>query len=169
MAFRCIIFAVAIALPAAWANSAGAPVVACDDLVPQHHVDPQTSPAPYSYVLPQKRTVAPGESFQVTVKGNSKTDTIKGFLVQARTPGDSQSVGTFTSLPGQTTQTLTCGKGQSNALTHTKIEKNVEAITFKYTVPQNAQKGQQFNFLCTVARDGYVFWVRIPSEKFTVG
>uniref|UniRef100_A0A1B0CJK8 Putative serine protease n=1 Tax=Lutzomyia longipalpis TaxID=7200 RepID=A0A1B0CJK8_LUTLO len=114
MAFRCVIIFVAIALPAAWANSAGAPDVACDDLVPQHHVDPQSTPAPYSYVLPKTRTVKPGESIQVTIRGNSKTDTIKGFLIQARAPGSSQSVGTFASLPGTLSQALSCGNAQSN-------------------------------------------------------
>uniref|UniRef100_A0A1L8DPH3 Putative serine protease n=1 Tax=Nyssomyia neivai TaxID=330878 RepID=A0A1L8DPH3_9DIPT len=168
MALRCIIVFVAIALPAAWANSAGAPTVACDDLVPQHHVDPQKTTAPYSYVLPKKRTVAPGESLEVTVRGNSKSDTIKGFLVQARAPGSSQSIGTFASLPGQLTQPLGCGNAQANALTHKKIENNVEQLSFKYTVPQDAQKGQKFNFLSTVALDGGTFWVRIPSDSFTV-
>ncbi|XP_059616866.1 putative defense protein Hdd11 [Phlebotomus argentipes] len=167
MAFRCIIFFVAVALPLAWANSAGAPNDACKDLVPQHHVDPQSSTPPYSYVLPKKRTVSPGESVAVTVRGNSDNDTIKGFLVQARPVGKSQSVGSFAPLPGHPLQGLNCGSAD-NALTHTKIENSVKEVSFKYTVPQNAQKGQKFNFLSTVALNGGVFWVRVPSEVFTV-
>ncbi|GAB0098558.1 putative defense protein Hdd11-like [Sergentomyia squamirostris] len=166
--YRFVIVLVAVvALPGTWANSAGAPDVACKDLVPQHKVDPQSTQAPYSYVLPQKRTVTPGESIQVTVRGNSKTDTIKGFLVQARLNGDTTPIGTFSTLPGQPTQNLNCGT-ETNALTHKTITTNVEEISFKYTVPTNAKKGEKFQFFSTVAIDGYHFWVRIPSDTFTV-
>lgn len=109
MFVRVFIFIACVALPAAWAYSAGAPSVACGDMVPQHGVAPQQSSAPYKLLLSTK-SVRAGNEIQLELKGNGKGDTIKGFMVQARV-GD-QPVGLF-KVEGNNklVQTLNCGNG----------------------------------------------------------
>lgn len=65
------------------ANSIGAPEAACFDQIPQHHVDPQSSTAPYGVHL-SKTQLRSGEKTEVTIHGLKKSDTIKGFMIQAR-------------------------------------------------------------------------------------
>jgi hypothetical protein len=134
MAFRCaILFAVLVAvLPNALGYSAGAPEGACEDMVPQHHTDPQSSPAPYSIQLSKSRIRA-GDAVQVTIRGkyfyspnveignlliffsffqigNSNNDLIKGFLVQARV--GNTPVGKFEIEPNNgLIQKMNCGNG----------------------------------------------------------
>lgn len=91
------------------AYSAGAPRGACEDMTPQHHVDGQTSPVPYQFIL-SKRSIRAGDTIQLTIKGKSASDKIKGLLVQARV-GHSP-VGMF-SVPSNSpyVQTVDCGNG----------------------------------------------------------
>lgn len=108
MAFVHIILSIALLIVPALGNSAGAPKAACVDMIPQHHVAPQASIAPYS-VQTSKSKLQGGESVDITLKGNSPTDTIKGFMVQARV-GD-KPVGQFQISPSnQFAQAVSCDK-----------------------------------------------------------
>lgn len=91
------------------AYSKGAPAGACEDMTPQHHVDPQKSKAPYDFLL-SKSSIKAGDTIQVTIKGKTANDKIKGLLVQARV-GNSP-IGKF-SVPSNSAyvQTVDCGNG----------------------------------------------------------
>lgn len=87
-----------------WANSAGAPLAACEKLTPQHGpVNPQTSPVPYALNVSSK--LRRGQTVNITLRGNGNEDKIKGFLIQARNGG--QALGTFSPLDGNS-QLLDC-------------------------------------------------------------
>lgn len=109
MFVRIFIFVACIAVPAAWAYSSGAPTSACGDMTPQHGVDAQKSAAPYKLLLSTNQVRSNGE-VELELRGNSKGDTIKGFLVQARV--GNQPIGQFKAAPGdKNVQTLNCGNG----------------------------------------------------------
>lgn len=81
-----VVAMVAVQIPAALSFSAGAPNVACVDMVPQHHVASQPLPSPYT-VSASHTSVKSGDSVNVEIKGNTATDTIKGYMLQARIDG----------------------------------------------------------------------------------
>lgn len=106
---RVFIFVACIAVPSAWAYSAGAPPTACDDMTPQHGVDPQKSAAPYKLELSTNRIRSNGE-IELELRGKGKGDLIKGFLVQARV--GNQPIGQFKVAPNnKQVQTISCGNG----------------------------------------------------------
>lgn len=99
-------------IPSAWSYSAGAPEEACGDMIPKHHVAPQSSKAPYKLLLSTKELRSgEDESVNLEIKGNTAGDTIKGFLLQARI-GD-KPVGKFTVKSTKYAQLLDCSGGKS--------------------------------------------------------
>lgn len=106
MAFFQIFLSIALLAIPALGYSTGAPKAACVDMIPQHHVAPQASTAPYN-LQTSKSKLQSGESVDITLKGNSPADTIKGFMVQARV-GD-KPVGKFEISPSnQFAQAVGC-------------------------------------------------------------
>lgn len=106
MAFVHIFVSIALLIVPALGNSTGAPKAACVDMVPQHLVEPQASIAPYS-LQTSKSKLQGGESVDITLKGNSPADTIKGFMVQARV--NNKPVGQFQISPtNQFGQAVSC-------------------------------------------------------------
>lgn len=99
------------AIPSAYSYSSGAPEQACEDMMPQHHVDPQASQPPYKLLLSDTKLRSDGDgSINVKIQGNSAGDTIKGFLIQARI-GD-KPVGKFKLPPkSKYAQLLNCSSG----------------------------------------------------------
>lgn len=98
-----------MAVAATNAYSTGAPEDACFDMVPQHHVDPQSSKAPYRVLL-SKKQLRSGDKVDVTIQGLTKTDTIKGFMIQARV-GDTPVGKWLVEKADAYGQTLSCGNG----------------------------------------------------------
>lgn len=72
-----------------YAYSGGAPEGTCEDMKPQHPVDPQSSELPYKIDISKKK-ISPGDTVDLTI-GTDKA--FKGFLLQVR-KGD-KSVGQF--------------------------------------------------------------------------
>lgn len=106
MAFVHIFLSIALLVVPALGYSTGAPNEACVDMVPQHHIEAQPSAAPYS-IQTTKSKLKGGESVDITLKGNSPSDTIKGFMVQARV--DNKPVGQFIVSPSnQFGQAVSC-------------------------------------------------------------
>lgn len=106
-----VLFAIALVAVPAWGYGAGAPLDVCGDMTPQHHVQPQKSPSPYT-VRVSSTQIRSGEPVTVDIKGNSASDTIKGFFAEARSNG--QIVGTFQVDPQDPhVQTRNCPPGQS--------------------------------------------------------
>lgn len=102
--FVYVLLALAALAAPALGNANGAPNVACKDMIPQHGVSPQSSIAPYKIVVSKSETKS-SESIVVTIKGNTPTDTIKGFLLQGR-DGETP-IGSF--VPEGHSHFLNCG------------------------------------------------------------
>lgn len=76
---------------------------------PQHGVDPQESPVPYSLLL-SANSIRAGNEVELELKGKGKGDLIKGFLVQARV--GNEAIGQFKVSPdNKLVQTISCGNG----------------------------------------------------------
>ncbi|XP_055304926.1 putative defense protein Hdd11 [Sitodiplosis mosellana] len=156
-----VTIALICAIPSAYSYSAGAPSAACEDMVPQHHVDPQRSTPPYKMLLSSK-----GDTVHVKIQGNSAGDTIKGFMIQARKDG--KPIGKF-EVPTEFrkhAQPLTCS-GPADALTHKKIFANgPNKIEADWTPPPGF-KGD-VKFVATVALNGGIFWVQAINEPMSI-
>lgn len=98
-----------MAVVATNAYSAGAPGEACFDMVPQHQVDPQLSRAPYQVHI-SKNQLRSGDKVDVTIHGLKQTDTIKGFMIQARV-GDTPVGKWLVDKNNSYGQQLNCGNG----------------------------------------------------------
>lgn len=102
--FVYVLIALAALAAPALGNANGAPTVACEDMIPQHGVSPQSSLAPYK-IFVSKSDVKSSESITVTIKGNTPADTIKGFLLQGR--AGTTPTGSF--VPEGHSHFLNCG------------------------------------------------------------
>ncbi len=65
----------------------GPPHSACLGLMPRHDVDPQSRVSPYS-VQVNKNKLESGDTIEVTIRGATDDDIIKGFMVQAKADGE---------------------------------------------------------------------------------
>lgn len=102
--FVYVLIALAALAAPSLGNLNGAPNAACVDMIPQHGVSPQSSVAPYK-IFVSKSDVKSSESIVVTIKGNTPTDTIKGFLLQGRV--GTTPTGSF--VPEGHSHLLNCG------------------------------------------------------------
>lgn len=147
----------------ALAYSTGGPTEACGDLTPQHGVDAQKSPVPYTLSTSSNR-VSRGQKIQVTLRGNGATDKIKGFLIQAR--DGTTPLGQFRIIDQLNSQLLDCN-AKGNSVTHKKINENgVSQVVFEWIAPNDFQG--RINFVGTVALNGGVFWNTLQSSSLAV-
>lgn len=94
------------------AYSTGAPEETCNDMTPQHHVDPQSSQAPYTLTV-SRNTIRSGDDVKLTIEGKSPQDKIKGFLIQVRQNNSNKPLGTFKVDPKDSfIQAVTCPGGE---------------------------------------------------------
>ncbi|XP_031636846.1 putative defense protein Hdd11 [Contarinia nasturtii] len=161
-----ITIALICAIPSAYSYSSGAPEQACGDMIPQHHVEPQKSDAPYKFILNEHQYKA-GQSVNFEIKGNAAGDTIKGFLIQARI-GD-KPVGKF-EIPMKSkkyAQLLNCSGGSGNALTHKKIFGSGQNSIIGTWLPPQDVSGE-VKLIATIALNGGVYWVQKVVTTITI-
>lgn len=53
-----------------------------------------------------------------------------------------------------------------NAVTHKKIDQDINEVKFNWTAPK--QLSEKVTFLATIAQNGGVFWVKVPSAVVAV-
>lgn len=106
--FKLRLFVILAVATLSYAYSGGAPEGTCDDMTPQHPVDPQSSKFPYELHISKKK-ISPGDTIDITI---GKDKVFKGFLLQVR-KGD-KSVGQFV-IPGdhKFAKTLACHSGKA--------------------------------------------------------
>lgn len=109
-----VIFICLVAVTATNAYGRGAPTGACSDMIPRHPVDPQTSRAPYE-VQVSKNKIRSDDTVDVTIRGLKPSDTIKGFMVQARV-GETPVGIWLVNKNHAYAQTLSCGSGNDVSL-----------------------------------------------------
>lgn len=81
--FNVVLLAVLMAAAASTAFKTGAPAGACSDMVPQHGVGAQTTPAPYTVTVTKR-----GALYDLKIAGKTAADTVKGFMVMVRQRGN---------------------------------------------------------------------------------
>nr|AAT34988.1 stromal cell derived factor 2-like protein [Branchiostoma belcheri tsingtauense] len=151
-------------LSACDAYGTGAPQEACVTMHPGHMLNattavvPQTSASPYSIVVGSKYT--PGSNFSVQIVG----PVFRGFLLQARRPGSTTPVGTFSNPPNntKTTQCTTADSSMTHANTNEKQD-----ITLTWNAPSTGVGNVQF--VATVAEMKVTYWMDITSVEVAQG
>ncbi|KAL0273964.1 UNVERIFIED_CONTAM: hypothetical protein PYX00_006514 [Menopon gallinae] len=146
----------ATTLAVAYGYGGGAPVEACGDMVPQHHVAPQSTPFPYRISV-SKSNIRSGEKVLVTISGKE----FKGFFVQGRV-GD-VPVGTFEPAPG--VKLVDCGGSRGSGASHSDPNPK-QQIALTWVAPPGLSETVQFRV--TVAQDGGTFWVGQKSTPLTI-
>ena len=138
----------------------GAPTDACGGMIPAHHHDsvpllPQPdSTFPYTFEAPFENGDTLWGGDPVTIKLSSN---FQGFLIEARQNGD--AIGQFDISGDENIQTIDCGNGQKNAITHTNPTVK-ESITATWIAPSGFDRHQgAVEFHLTVAETHDKFWV----------
>ncbi|XP_078700848.1 putative defense protein 3 [Branchiostoma floridae x Branchiostoma belcheri] len=147
------------------AFGSGAPATACVTMHPGHMLNataavvPQTSASPYSIVV-EGNKYTPGSTFSVQIVG----PVFRGFLLQARQPGSTTPVGTFSNAPNNT-KTTTCTTTDSS-MTHANTNAK-QNITLTWNAPSTGVGNVQF--VATVAEMKVTYWMDITSAQVAQG
>ncbi|XP_019613940.1 PREDICTED: putative defense protein 3 [Branchiostoma belcheri] len=145
----------------------GAPAGACTTIQPGHvdatnnsvSLSAQTSTSPYS-IQAGATSYQAGGTVTVQIMG----PVFRGFLLQARRPGMTTPVGTFSNAPNNT-KTTTCTTADSS-MTHDNTEAK-ENITLTWTAPSPGVGNVQF--VATVAQDHDTYWMNLASAEIAGG
>uniref|UniRef100_A0A1B0BIX8 Reelin domain-containing protein n=1 Tax=Glossina palpalis gambiensis TaxID=67801 RepID=A0A1B0BIX8_9MUSC len=158
--FRFVLLTICLAVPALGYSTGGPQQICTNGLTPEHHVDPQTSPVPYSFS--GGNTVKSGDKITITLEGGD----FLGFAIQAH-DSKGEPIGTFKIVESNKSQTLSCSN-PDDTLTHKKIPKDnpITKVEFQWIAPAG-YKGK-VKFVGTVAKDGATFWVRKVLKEVDV-
>ncbi|XP_068559669.1 putative defense protein Hdd11 [Cebidichthys violaceus] len=122
----------------------GAPTGACEDMLPQ------PSPAPDAHQPPGLLIAGPE---------------YRGVLVEARTDGSTNALGSW-QIPPPDTRFLQCAGNLQGAVTHfnTNLKGNITVYSW---IPPNSTS--HIYFIATVAQQRTVFWVNVKSNPLIRG
>ncbi|KAM9326659.1 putative defense protein Hdd11-like [Gastrophryne carolinensis] len=139
------------------AFSTGKVAQSCASMIPQHHVGPQTTAAPYNLTV-STTTYKGRNAFLVTLAKKQGGNNFKGFMIQAHPPNGTTALGSFV-LNSADAQTLNCGTAES-AVSHTSSapKSNVTVIW----LPTGVQSPVQF--CATVVEKKTEFWTDVRSD-----
>ena len=138
------------------AYSTGAPDRACSTLIPQHNADPQRYfPSPYIITANKLGYNHGSREFNVSI--TAKTDSFKGFILQARDFHDPDNLivdGSFT--PNLFTKVIKCKSNLANTLTHNSpSDKYYTSVIWK---PSSNFRDGKLIFRGTVVLNAKTFW-----------
>lgn len=145
------------------ARSGGAPVEACERLLPQHVLtSPQKDTPPYELSTVEEVV---GQSWLITIRGVTPEFVFKGLIIQARDadePDNYTSFGSFSLVGGAENdlQTVTCLSDNDTA-THTNNNEK-EAIQLRWTKPDTGSGRVVFSYTVAAAYNKY--WGVIRSQ-----
>ncbi|KAM4022194.1 defense protein l(2)34Fc-like [Anomaloglossus baeobatrachus] len=133
---------------------------ACSTMMPSHGADAQSSFPPYSLSFSSVNYTGK-LGFTVTLSKDPGGNDFKGFLIQARPPGENTPMGTFI-VNGTDAQTL-CSSSEfpDRAVSHTSsnMKSNVAVI---WLPPKKASTDIQFR--ATVVQARTIFWTNVFSD-----
>ncbi|XP_022670744.1 putative defense protein 3 [Varroa jacobsoni] len=142
-------------LAAVLAYPSGAPESACQSLMPQHQVSPQTGRSPYGIYV-SANAIHSGEPVTVTLQGG----TFRGFLIVARDASTGQVInGSWVAFDPQT-KVIACG------LTHVS-NNDKQRASGQWTAPSGLE-GRQIIFQGVVVKDINTFWNNLSSAPVSV-
>ncbi|EFX80443.1 hypothetical protein DAPPUDRAFT_318636 [Daphnia pulex] len=149
----------------AFSKPDGAPIAACEDMVPDHFVMPQESVCPFTSKLAKEEMWSNG-TVEVTLEHDS--DKFKGFLMMAfdGTGSDSSPIGTFSSDLKGMGKAIDCRKdGTKNAVTH-KDRSLKNSVVATWTPPEDFDGTVVFKATFVKSFDKY--WVKQSSSTLRV-
>lgn len=139
----------------------GAPITACQNMMPGHKVEAQKSSSPYLLTITPNRNK---NSFFVKLN-HPNNEEFQGFFIQARFNSNKNQIvnGVFT--PDKHSQNRDCFNSKANSLTH--INKDGKTIINTEWIPPQNFEGEII-FRATVAKTFNVFWTGIESNPIEV-
>lgn len=151
----------------------GAPSTACISMYPQHPGPNGPVSAQPSLVVPFRIDVAAvdnGRQYKINVVRNTNfpgQPTLLGFFLQVRDPVSDTSLGDFVQLPPYA-RIGDCG-GNSTATHNNRQEKPIDQGLEFLWVPSNLPLNtKNLQVLGTFVQNMQTFWVKVPSQIFTV-
>jgi len=149
------------------ARPEGAPFEACDDMIPDHHVNSSQTPCPFATV-PERLAIDSNGSVNLTLSmktGETGRLTFQGFLLMAFDNSSTKStpIGTFSIVTGG--KIVNCSEGLMNAATH-KASEAKSTVHVSWAPPKDFQGPVVFK--TTFAENQTVFWTAQPSAVVRV-
>ena len=137
----------------------GAPVGACDTMMPNHSVGAQPDVSPYTISV---EPMSYSNGTTVTVNLTSSSTQFKGYLLQMRrTDNDAIIAGFSISMDGKLVE---CDNESNAAVTHTSNTNKMSA-SFTWTAP--AQSEGSLQAVATVVENTTTFWAMMKSDTIT--
>lgn len=145
MQVRTLIVFLAIAYPLV-AYPSGPPLSACDNLLPNHGVDPQDGESPFQ-ILTSATSIQSGETITVQVQAEAGRF-FKGFFLVAHSTDGSRFVGDYfyDSEEVSDVNIRNCGNGRFNAVGHANAVLK-EKISFEWNAPADFEGSIQFQLV----------------------
>jgi len=138
----------------------GAPDSVCEDLLPRHETQPQSSKSPF--IL---KGIPKNHSIELTIKSKDGSP-FRGFAVQARPlNATSGAIGKFV-VKGLESHTITCFGSTDNTITHSDPSDKLE-LTVEWIPPQDHENDIQIVFVGTVVKTHKQFWTNVVSETIS--
>ena len=144
----------------------GAPIQACDNMVPNHGV----SQKPLETAAHRVTAAHTSAGYTVTISGKpgAPATPFKGFFVQARaTAGGSGPLGSWDVTASKSVaKGVNCGGRLATGVTH--VDRNQKnGVSLRWVPPKDLGAGKVI-FVATVVQDFNNFWVGIQSEPINV-
>ncbi|XP_070553457.1 putative defense protein 3 isoform X2 [Ptychodera flava] len=144
----------------------GAPDSACTTMTPGHvngqtgvALSPQDGSSNIYTLSASSDSYTPGGTVSVTISGSP----FSGLLLQARRPGQTTPIGSFSSVPGNT-KLKTCSS-TDDSVTHSNTNTKPAGTAFIWNAPSNGVG--DIEFVATVAKNHDLYWVNIKSSVLT--
>lgn len=113
----------------------GAPLNACQTMLPRHNAEPiDTDNPPYEIVY----SIVNNSTLKVTLQSKDEEKSFRGFLMQARPKWESEAIGKW-STKEPNTKTIDCFDREDTAVTHDHKQNSVsrkngfKKLTFEWT------------------------------------
>ena len=137
----------------------GAPVGACDTMMPNHSAVAQPDDSPYTISV---EPMSYSNGTNVTVNLMSSSREFKGYLLQMRRMDNQTIIAGFSILMDG--QLVECDNQINAAVTH-RNNTNKMSVSFTWTAP--AQSEGSLHVVATVVENKTTFWTMVKSPTIT--
>ena len=137
----------------------GAPVGACDTMMPNHTAVAQSDASPYTISV---EPMSYSNGTTVTVNLMSSSREFKGYLLQMRRMDNQTIIAGFSILMDG--QLVECDNQINAAVTH-RNNTNKMSVSFTWTAP--AQSEGSLHVVATVVENTTTFWTMVKSPTIT--
>lgn len=93
----------------------------CKSLTPQHGVDFQESAANYTIKF-RGKSIKAGGKIRIVLSGNTDSDTLTGFILQARAPNSEEAIGSWEIENSNLIRLMNCGGKSDVSIDNLNLE-----------------------------------------------